>query len=271
MQRKEAEKLLAALIFDDLDEASKTELLTYLQTDNELRERLADMRMAVKVASDTVQHGPDPVLGKRRLKRLARLARHHSTRPTFFTAPHLAAAAAIFIIAAVGLIGIHSLGGGAAYVVTQSNERDVSLADVIHAETPSESPGKQTPEDTSTRGKFVLHSGARRPEVVDKGYAFELPARGPGASDLTVAGLPETAINGTIQNDSRNLTIDDFETIAGAQISSPHGYAYLPTKPVPTERWDSESSFEGKLPGGTASREGLMETDRKARIEDLME
>ena len=101
MQRKEAEKLLAALIFDDLDEASKTELLNYLQTDNELRERLADMRMAVKVASDTVQHGPDPVLGKRRLKRLARLARHHRTQTTIFTVPRLAAAAAIFIIAAL--------------------------------------------------------------------------------------------------------------------------------------------------------------------------
>ena len=102
MQRKEAEKLLAALIFDDLDEASKTELLTYLQSDDELRERLADMRMVVKVTSDTVRHGPEPVLGKRRLKRLARLARHHRSRPTIFTVPRLAAAAAIFIIAAVG-------------------------------------------------------------------------------------------------------------------------------------------------------------------------
>ena len=100
MQRKEAEKLLAALIFDDLDEASKTELLTYLQNDNELRERLVDMRMAVKVTSDTVQHGPDPVLGRRRLKRLAKLARHDRTQPTIFTVPRLAAAAAAVIIIA---------------------------------------------------------------------------------------------------------------------------------------------------------------------------
>ena len=102
MQRKEAEKLLAALIFDDLDEPSKTELLTYLQSDDELRERLADMRMAVKVTSDTVRQGPEPALGKRRLKRLARLARQHRTRPPIFKMPRLAAAAAIFIMAAVG-------------------------------------------------------------------------------------------------------------------------------------------------------------------------
>ena len=134
MQRKEAEKLLAALIFDDLDEASKTELLNYLQTDNELRERLADMRMAVKVASDTVQHGPDPVLDKRRLKRLAKLARNQRSWTAFFTTPRLAAAAAIFIIASVVLIGIPSLYKATdkasvawSEVATKSNERDSAL------------------------------------------------------------------------------------------------------------------------------------------------
>ncbi|UCG57986.1 MAG: von Willebrand factor type A domain-containing protein [Phycisphaerales bacterium] len=101
MQREEAEKLLAALIFDDLDETSKAKLLTYLQRDDELRERLADLRMAAKVTSDTVQHGPDPVLGKRRLRRLARLAKRHSARPTIFTVRRLVAAAAILVIVVV--------------------------------------------------------------------------------------------------------------------------------------------------------------------------
>lgn len=49
MNREQAEKLLAALIFEDLDESSEAELLAYLQTDDELRERLADVRMAVKL------------------------------------------------------------------------------------------------------------------------------------------------------------------------------------------------------------------------------
>jgi len=113
MNREKAEKLLAALIFDDLDEASKTELLTYLQTDDELRECLADMRMAAKVASDTLQHGPDPVLGKRRLKTLARLAGRRSTGPTIFTMRRLAVAAAVLaavlLPALVILSGVRSL------------------------------------------------------------------------------------------------------------------------------------------------------------------
>ncbi len=99
MNREQAEKLPAALIFDDLDESSKAEFLAYLQTDDELRERLADMRMAAKVASDTLQHGPEPVLGKRRLKSLAKLAKRSSAKRTIFTMPRLAAAAAVGIVA----------------------------------------------------------------------------------------------------------------------------------------------------------------------------
>ncbi|MHC4676850.1 MAG: anti-sigma factor family protein, partial [Planctomycetota bacterium] len=232
MQRKEAEKLLAALIFDDLDETSKTELLNYLQTDNELRERLADMRMAVKVASDTVQHGPDPVLGKRRLKRLARLARHQRSWPTFFTVPRLAAAAAIFIVSALFLTGIQTL------------DKEVPLADVlkriepayaveqtVEADTPSESPGKQTPEVTSTRRQFAFHPAARSPGAVDSG---------------TVLGLPETVTDLAFQDDSRNFIVDDFGEFHGAETSSPQGYAYLPTRPDSIERRTSASTWESK-------------------------
>ncbi|MGB2808166.1 MAG: hypothetical protein WBC22_10520, partial [Sedimentisphaerales bacterium] len=246
MQRKEAEKLLAALIFDDLDEASKTELLTYLQTDNELRERLADMRMAVKVASDTVQHGPDPVLGRRRLKRLARLARGHHTWTTMFTAPRLAAAAAIFIIASVGLALLLNTFSAMdaskevtwAKTLTQANERTVAYEESIYGfPTDAPSRGKQATETASTRGQFVLHSGARRPEVVDKGYAYEPGPRGPGAADSG------TVINGVIQNDRRNLIIDDFEVTAGAQTSPLHGYDYSPPKTGQIDKWTSASSF----------------------------
>ena len=129
MKRKEAEKLLAALIFDDLDEASKTKLLTYLQSDDELRERLADMRMAVKMTSDTVRHGPEPVLGKRRLKRLTKLARRHRSQPTIFTVPRLAAAAAIFIMAALVLInmrGSSKMAVSFSEMKTQSDERGIA-------------------------------------------------------------------------------------------------------------------------------------------------
>ena len=79
MQREEAEKLLAVLVFDELSEASKAELLAYLETDDELRERLADLRMAVKVAGDALHAGPEPVLDAQHLKRLEKLARQQRT------------------------------------------------------------------------------------------------------------------------------------------------------------------------------------------------
>ena len=174
MQRKEAEKLLAALIFDDLDEASKTELLNYLQTDNELRERLADMRMAVKVTSDTVQHGPDPVLGKRRLKRLARLARGHRTRTTIFTLPRLAAAAAILFVAVLGpaLVIINNinkrassekgftLASVAARVESRHGEQDSTYSS-SHYDVPTEasSGSRRTAKTTSREGQYAGPGG----------------------------------------------------------------------------------------------------------------
>ena len=164
MQRKEAEKLLAALIFDDLDEASKTKLLTYLQSDDELRERLADMRMAAKVTSDTVRHGPEPVLGKQRLKRLARLARRHRSQPTIFTVRRLAAAA-IFIMAALVIINMQSLstkgpaldrGRQAEYY----DERGIAVTGKLsHYETLADesknSESKQATEFTLRRGEYA--------------------------------------------------------------------------------------------------------------------
>lgn len=109
MKRQEAERLLAALIFDDLDEGSKAELLGYLQTDDELRERLADMRMAVKVASDTLNHGSEPVLSDQRLKHLAKLAKRHHVRPRIVTFRRFAVAAAVLLVAAALLLpSLHS-------------------------------------------------------------------------------------------------------------------------------------------------------------------
>jgi Ca-activated chloride channel homolog len=103
MQREDAEKLLGALIFDDLDEVSKAELLAYLQTDDDLRERLVDMRMTVKVASDAVQQGPDPVLDQRHLKSLKRLARQGQSRrrQRIVVIRRFAVAAVIFIVIAL--------------------------------------------------------------------------------------------------------------------------------------------------------------------------
>ncbi|MBN1124280.1 MAG: von Willebrand factor type A domain-containing protein [Sedimentisphaerales bacterium] len=104
MNREKAEKILSALIFDDLDDASKADLLNYLETDDELRERLADLRMAVKVVSDTLQHEPDPVLSEHRIKRLAKLAARRNARLNIFTVRQLTAVAAIFVVALLSVV-----------------------------------------------------------------------------------------------------------------------------------------------------------------------
>ena len=101
MNREKAEKLLAALLFDDLDASSKAELTDYLQTDDELRERLADMRLAVKVTSDAVQNEPEQTLDKKHLNKLAWLAEKSNHRPVHFTMRRLIAAAAVLAVIAL--------------------------------------------------------------------------------------------------------------------------------------------------------------------------
>jgi len=105
MNREQAEKLLAALIFDDLDEPSKAELLAYLQTDDELRERLADMRMAVKVAGDAVNEGPEPVLSERRLKELKQLAASKRSGTRVFSTRYFGTLAAVLMVG-VAFVGL---------------------------------------------------------------------------------------------------------------------------------------------------------------------
>ncbi|MBE0535019.1 MAG: von Willebrand factor type A domain-containing protein [Phycisphaerae bacterium] len=97
MHREDAEKLLAAFVFGDLDEGSRAQVAAYLQTDDELRERTADMRMAAKVASDALLDGPEPVLDARRLKHLARLAAQGKRRPVI-TMRRSALAAGILLV-----------------------------------------------------------------------------------------------------------------------------------------------------------------------------
>jgi hypothetical protein len=99
MNREQAERLLAALIFDDLDETSKAELVAYLRTDDELRDRLADLRMAVKLADDAVNEGPDPVLNERRMKQLQRLAKTDKAKVWVFPTTRFIAVAAVLMLA----------------------------------------------------------------------------------------------------------------------------------------------------------------------------
>ena len=172
MNRKQADKLLAALIFDDLDEASKAELLAYLQSDDELRERLADVRMAVKIASDAVQHGPDPVLGKQRLKRLARLAKRHKVRPRVFTIRPLVGVAAVVTAVAVPCLLLVQMGG------TPDRARVAWTRLAAYMPSPAAEPAEEVPEEGRQRYGGVTFDDA------------------PSEYDHTRAGTAFTVANG---------------------------------------------------------------------------
>ncbi len=98
MNREQAEKLLTAFIFEDLDEDSQAQLRTYLETDDELRERMVDLRMAVKVTRDAIHQEPEPVLNAERLEQLEKLAKKTSTSSKTFILRHIRSIAAILVI-----------------------------------------------------------------------------------------------------------------------------------------------------------------------------
>ncbi len=131
MNREQAEKLLAALIFNDLDETSKAELTAYLQTDDELRYRLADLRMAVKLTDDAVNEGPDPVLGEQRLKQLKRLAKADKAK-VWTSSMRPLAVAAVLIFAFIGLL-MPSLSKTRRYASTTSS-KSRSLSQLLPAD-----------------------------------------------------------------------------------------------------------------------------------------
>ena len=124
MNREQAEKLLGALIFDDLDEPSKSELLAYLQTDDELRDRLADMRMAAKLACDAVNDGPAPALNERRLAQLRRLARVDGAKARVFPMRRLMAVAAVLVF------GLITVGLFMPRLSRRTDKAQVALAEV---------------------------------------------------------------------------------------------------------------------------------------------
>ncbi len=62
MNREQAEMLLAQLVFNELDEPTKTQLLDYLKTDPQLSERLGDMRVLANLLREGFESDDTPCL-----------------------------------------------------------------------------------------------------------------------------------------------------------------------------------------------------------------
>jgi Ca-activated chloride channel family protein len=277
MNREQAEKLPAALIFDDLDESSKTEFLAYLQTDDELRERLADMRMAAKVASDTLQHGPEPVLGKRRLKSLAKLAKCSSAKRTIFTMPRLAAAAAVGIVALLSafimlpslnrarvysssLLGAKpqydiEFAGGTSLAYTEGDER-VAKADLGIREYHHE------PTDMTqmyAMGTEIRDSAISRPETGRTNYSETAPvANGPITNDV---------VDYFANSDFSGITEDNY-TVNSGKPGGVGGVGQTATTPEGSVRAiEPPKSPSPGMPGGGAGTTMKLDTEPPKRLE----
>jgi len=253
MNREKAEKLLAALIFDDLDEASKADLLTYLQTDDELRERLTDMRMAVKVASDSLQQGPEPVLSKRRLKHLAKLAARQKARPRIFTLPRLVAAAAVLV--AVLLPAIVILNG-----TYRLNNRRVS-ATLVRERVAT--PAAQSPSD---RPDIEFRGG---PSGVSSLYAEELPG-GDRVSGSRYAYTPDDPAlkysvhsgdaRAPIATNGRSLEMAEADEVVAKQLSARDLYGVGVQEPGPGHDDYAVASSAGR-PSSATKPDGSIVTE----------
>ncbi|MCF7972821.1 MAG: von Willebrand factor type A domain-containing protein [Phycisphaerae bacterium] len=172
MNHEQAEKLLGAMIFDDLDEASKVRLMTYLETDPDLRESLADLRMALKVTTHAVQHGPEPVLSDTRLKRLEKLSLSRSHPRIMLFARWVAVAACIVIV--LGIVWMPSLNRVRRYV----QEIATSPASDADASDPTSMPYRRNMERLADREESMPRMAGSGEEVPGNAWWYREEADG---------------------------------------------------------------------------------------------
>lgn len=253
MEREQAEKLLSALIFNDLDDASKAELLTYLETDDSLRERLTDMRMAAKVTTDAIKHEAAPVLSPERLGKLQELATGHGRRHRIILIRSLAAAAAIIVVGFI-TIGTFQMQGGQmpweetrAYPVSSALD---SAAPQIKAHRPSRP--KESPEPTFENIQFAPMPSYATTHPVKKEAEKALALSSPVANQKSYGTVTYNTDQLTIQPDPQTQWFDATSAPSDFSVSD----SYLSTvqpftpslSPVPPE--DSDTKWRSALVAG---------------------
>ena len=78
MNREQSEKLLAAYLMDELDASTRAEMDAAIAADANLRDRLADMRMALKLVHQGLEEEVKPSLSEaRRIAILSEVAQPH--------------------------------------------------------------------------------------------------------------------------------------------------------------------------------------------------
>ncbi len=211
MNREQAESLLAQLVFDDLEEAVRSELLEYLKTDAALSERLGDMRLTAKLLHDAVEAGEAPKLDERHKvelhKRIERDKRRVGvmgvlTRPIGSRlAMYSALAAACFLIVALLLPSLGAARRSSRQMQATSQARGVGQGMYLYAEkndgrypervSQLVEGGYISPDylispdsDVTLPGGFDKLSQQQQNEWIDRNSSFKLMAGGEKASGL---------------------------------------------------------------------------------------
>jgi Ca-activated chloride channel family protein len=112
MNREHAETLLAQLLTDELDEQTRQELTAYLQTDDALRDQLADMRLTAQLIRQAHAMEDRPTLSAERRVALLEAVGQTQAQPKWWTREgplyrfgQLARVAAVIVLSA-GLIAL---------------------------------------------------------------------------------------------------------------------------------------------------------------------
>ncbi|MGE5293602.1 MAG: YfbK domain-containing protein [Solirubrobacterales bacterium] len=199
MNREHAERLLAALIFDDLDEPSKTELQVYLETDDELRERLADMRMAVKLAGDAVNEGPSPVLSDERMEKLKKLAEGDMVKSRILTLRSILAIAATVVVGLMLLAGIVTQNFGEVHRARTAFPR------VVRELATTTAPDPLVATSKTMDGSMYLYEAEPKRRVdgaIEMGVPYDMDVDGESTRKMTGMGSGPVA-NGSVVSDAR--------------------------------------------------------------------
>ncbi|MCP4455866.1 MAG: hypothetical protein GY809_30780, partial [Planctomycetes bacterium] len=224
MNREQAEKLLGALIFDDLDEQSKAQLIAYLETDEDLRESLADLRMALKVTTDAVHQGPDPVLSDTRLKRLERLSRSKGRPSARLFARWMSVAAVIAIGLWVSIPRIGESSADARRKINMGLARDASRmneTDSLPANRPSRGSGRAAETGGQIASDGLGRAGER---VTDSTWQMQEAEDRPLALGLEVAKQTESLGAAKPQQDL-NDDLGSFGNSSGTANDKFYGYS----------------------------------------------
>jgi Ca-activated chloride channel homolog len=230
MNREQAESLLAQLVFDDLEDPVRLELLAYLKTDAELSERLGDMRLTAKLLHDAVEAGDAPKLDeqhkaelhkkieidKRRGRLMGVLRKPVGSRLTAYSA----LAAACILIVALLLPSLGAARRSSLQSAATSRTRGIGIGmhayaqdnDGRYPERVSQlvEGGYITPEnliapgsDTEIPSNLDLFTPERQSRWIDQNSSFKLLARGKKVDEVD----PELVVGYMAHGEGKGISI----------------------------------------------------------------